>query len=131
MEPLRENKNMNLMNEKLDILRKLDYIKFYGVKLSENYSINSDIIKMKAEYTMHSDIIKYNRGINYMFSLLENSILFYYHFNDLCDTYDKKVNAIKEFISILIKCTLDPEYKTKILNDIKKIINLSFMLCCC
>jgi hypothetical protein len=120
-----------ILIEKIDILRKLHDLKSYGIELSENYSINSDIIKMKAEYAMHSDIIRFNKNIQSISTNLQTSVNLYSNFNNIYNTYDKKIDAMKDFLLFLMKFTLDQKYRIQVQNDMNNTIKTIIMLCCC
>lgn len=51
---------------KLDMLRKLGELTQKGVKLSQNYNMNSDIKQMRYEYELHKSIREKHNGIKWM-----------------------------------------------------------------
>jgi hypothetical protein len=58
---------------KLDMLRKLgELMNQHGVKLSQNYSMNSDYKAMKYEYELHRSIRDKHNGVKWMSNLLLN-----------------------------------------------------------
>ena len=62
------------MLKKLDMLRKLGELAQYGVKLSQNYNMNSDYFAMKYEYELHKNIRAKQNSVNWMSSLMLNCI---------------------------------------------------------
>ena len=45
-----------MMLKKLNMLRKLGELTQYGVKLSQNYNMNSDYQAMEYEYELHKEL---------------------------------------------------------------------------
>ncbi len=62
------------MLKKLDMLRKLGELAQYGVKLSQNYNMNSDYFTMKYEYHLHTNIRSKQNFINWTSSIMLNCI---------------------------------------------------------
>ena len=57
---------------KLDMLRKLGELVQYGVKLSQNYSMNSPYKAMKYEYELHKNIRDKHNGVKWLSNLMLN-----------------------------------------------------------
>lgn len=78
-EGLRDD-NGNLLNEeevellKLDMIRKLGDLTQYGVKLTDNYSMNSPYKKMKYEYELHMNVRKKKNSIMFMRNTMINLV---------------------------------------------------------
>ena len=98
--------------------KKLHDLKLFGVVLSEKYTIESNINKMKTEYSMHVDILKFNRDIKCFFTIFQSCVDSYIYFNNKYKSYDEIKNAIKEFLLLLMKYILNTEYRKEINNNI-------------
>ncbi|QKF93945.1 hypothetical protein QKU48_gp0487 [Fadolivirus algeromassiliense] len=57
---------------KLEMLRKLGELTQYGVKLSQNYNMNSDYKAMKYEYELHRSIRDKHNGTKWLSNLMLN-----------------------------------------------------------
>lgn len=79
--------------EKLDMIRKLSELAEAGVKLSQNYTINSDIKMMKFEYQIHKDIRSKRNAINWMSSLTLNIIHGIEMLNETYDPFSLKLTG--------------------------------------
>jgi len=60
------------MLKKLDMLRQLGELTQHGVKLSQNYNMNSDYKAMKYEYELHRSIRDKRNGIQWLSTLMIN-----------------------------------------------------------
>lgn len=58
---------------KLNMLRNLGELAQHGVKLSQNYSMNSDYKSMKFEYELHRSIRDKHNGVRWLSLMLTNS----------------------------------------------------------
>lgn len=82
--------------EKLDILRKLGELAEAGVKLSQNYTINSDLKMMKFEYEVHKNIRAKRNAINWMSSMSLNMIYGIEMLNEKYDPFSLKLKGWSE-----------------------------------
>ena len=57
---------------KLDMMRKLHELTQQGVKLSQNYNMNSDLRAMKYEYELHKGIRDKHNGVKWLSNLMLN-----------------------------------------------------------
>ena len=57
---------------KLDMLRKLGELAQYGVKLSQNYNMNSDYKAMKYEHELHKSIRDKHNGVKWLSNMMLN-----------------------------------------------------------
>jgi hypothetical protein len=85
-----------LMLRKLDMLRKLSELAQAGVKLSQNYNMNSDYKMMKYEYELHKGIRAKQNGINWMSSMSLNLIYGVEMLNDKYNPFDLKLKGWSE-----------------------------------
>ena len=85
-----------LMLRKLDMLRKLSELAQAGVKLSQNYNMNSDYKMMKYEYELHKGIRAKQNGINWMSSMSLNLIYGVEMLNDRYNPFDIKLKGWSE-----------------------------------
>ena len=85
-----------LMLRKLDMLRKLSELAQAGVKLSQNYNMNSDYKMMKYEYELHKGIRAKQNGINWMSSMSLNLIYGIEMLNDRYNPFDIKLKGWSE-----------------------------------
>jgi hypothetical protein len=61
------NTNTNdVMLQKLDMLRKLGELTQHGVKLSQNYNMDSDLTAMEYEYNLHYSIRSKKNAVNWL-----------------------------------------------------------------
>jgi hypothetical protein len=63
----------DLMLGKLDMLRKLGELTQHGVKLSQNYNMNSDIQAMRYEYELHKSIRDKHNGVKWLNNMMLNT----------------------------------------------------------
>ena len=85
-----------LMLRKLDMLRKLSELAQAGVKLSQNYNMNSDYKMMKYEYELHKGIRAKQNGINWMSSSSLNLIYGIEMLNEKYNPFDIKLKGWSE-----------------------------------
>ena len=85
-----------LMLRKLDMLRKLSELAQAGVKLSQNYNMNSDYKMMKYEYELHKSIRSKQNGINWMSSMSLNLIYGIEMLNEKYNPFDLKLKGWSE-----------------------------------
>ena len=85
-----------LMLRKLDMLRKLSELAQAGVKLSQNYNMNSDYKMMKYEYELHKGIRAKQNGVNWMSSMSLNLIYGMEMLNDKYNPFDLKLKGWSE-----------------------------------
>lgn len=79
-----------MLLKKLDMLRKLGELSQYGVKLSQNYSINSDYNTMKFEYDLHTGIRSKQNTINWMGNMMIGVVKGIELLNDNANPFDMK-----------------------------------------
>jgi hypothetical protein len=89
----------NQMLKKLDMLRKLGELAQYGVKLSQNYNMNSDYFTMKYEYELHKNIRAKQNFINWTSSIMLNCIYGVEILNDKYDPFSLKLTGWSEQIN--------------------------------
>ena len=87
------------MLKKLDMLRKLGELAQYGVKLSQNYNMNSDYFTMKYEFELHKNIRAKQNSVNWMSSLMLNCIYGVEIMNDKYNPFDLKLTGWSEQIN--------------------------------
>ena len=85
-----------LMLQKLDMLRKLCELTQAGVKLSQNYNMNSDYTLMKHEYELHKGLRAKQNGINWMSSMMMNMIYGVEMLNEKYNPFDFKLKGWSE-----------------------------------
>ena len=93
--PKKESKE-ELILKKLDMLRKLGELAQYGVKLSQNYNINSDFDTMKYEYELHRSIRAKRNGVNWMSSMMMNCVYGLEMLNEKYDPFSIKLKGWSE-----------------------------------
>ena len=84
------------MLKKLDMLRKLGELSQYGVKLSQNYNMNSDFETMKYEYELHKNIRAKRNAVNWMSSMMMNCVYGLEMANDKYNPFDLKLKGWSE-----------------------------------
>jgi hypothetical protein len=87
------------MLKRLDMLRKLGELVQYGVKLSQNYNMNSDYFAMKYEYELHKNIRAKQNSVNWMSSLMLNCIYGVEILNEKYNPFDLKLKNWSEQIN--------------------------------
>jgi hypothetical protein len=93
--PIKESKEDKML-KKLDMLRKLGELAQYGVKLSQNYNINSDYDTMKYEYELHRSIRAKRNGVNWMSSMMMNCVYGLEMLNEKYDPFSVKLKGWSE-----------------------------------
>jgi hypothetical protein len=76
--------------KKLDMLRKLGELAQRGVKISQNYSMESDYETMKFEYDLHTGIRAKNNSVNWMSNMLIGIVKGVEMLNDNVNPFDIK-----------------------------------------
>lgn len=89
----------DIMLIKLDMLRKLGELKQYGVTLSQNYNLNSDLKTMQYEYKLHSDIRSKQNGVAWMSHMMIGIVKGMEMLNDTYNPFDIKLEGLKDKIS--------------------------------
>lgn len=84
------------MINKLQLLRKLVELANSGVKLSQNYNMDSDEEMMEYEYELHKSIRAKQNGINWMSSLCLSAIHGLEFMNDKYDPFSIKISGWSE-----------------------------------
>lgn len=92
-------KDKDLLFKKLDMMRKLGELKQYGVHLSRNYSIDSDLELMESEYKLHHDIRSKQDSVKWMSHMLIGIIKGTEMFNDNYNPFDIKLTGLSNMIS--------------------------------
>ena len=87
------------MLKKLEMLRKLGELAQYGVKLSQNYNMNSDYFTMKYEYQLHTNIRAKQNFINWTSSIMLNCIYGIEILNEKYDPFSLKLSKWSEQIN--------------------------------
>lgn len=85
-----------LMLRKLDMLRKLGELAQNGIKLSQNYNMNSDYQTMKFEYDLHYSIRAKKNSINWMTNMMMNCVYGIEMLNDKYNPFDVKLKGWSE-----------------------------------
>lgn len=78
---------------KLDMLRKLAELQQSGVKLSQQYNMQSDLNTMRYEYELHRDIRSKQNGITWMSNMMMNCIWGIEMLNESYNPFDIKLNG--------------------------------------
>jgi hypothetical protein len=84
----------DMMLQKLELLRKLGELSRAGVKLSQNYSLNSDYKTMKFEYELHSNIRSKQNSIKWMSGMLVGIVKGVELLNDNMNPFDMKFDGM-------------------------------------
>jgi hypothetical protein len=87
------------MLAKLDMLRKLGELTKHGVKLSQNYSMNSDIKSMRYEYELHRSIRDKYNGVKWLSSMMTNICWGAEIANDKFNPFDFKLQGWSEQVN--------------------------------
>ena len=88
-----------LMLAKLNMLRKLGELKQCGVKLSQNYGLDSDLKMMEYEYKLHTDIRSKQNSVQWMGHMLIGIIKGGEMLNDNYNPFDVKLDGLSTKIS--------------------------------
>jgi hypothetical protein len=89
----------DMMLKKLDMLRKLAELAQAGVKLSQNYNMQSDYKMMKYEYELHKSVRAKQNGINWMSSMNLNMIYGLEMLNEKHNPFDLKLKKWSEYMN--------------------------------
>ena len=89
--------------QKLDILRQLAEFRSYGVPISQNYGLNSDLKIMQCELKLHSDIKTKRNAIQWMSHMLIGCAKGIELLNDNYNPFDIKLNGLSTKINADIK----------------------------
>lgn len=84
---------------KLDMLRKLAELQQSGVKLSQQYNMQSDLNTMKYEYELHRDIRAKQNGIGWMSNMMMNCIWGIEMLNESYNPFDVKLKGWSEQVN--------------------------------
>ena len=95
------------MLKKLEMLRKLGELAQYGVKLSQNYNMNSDYFTMKYEHQLHTNIRSKQNFINWTSSIMLNCIYGLEILNDKYDPFSLKLTNWSQQINADISSYYD------------------------
>jgi len=98
-----QEENEDMMLKKLNMLRKLGELTQYGVKLSQNYNMNSDYQAMEYEYELHKGIRAKRNSINWMSSMMLNCIYGLEMANEKYDPFSIKLKGWSEQMNADIK----------------------------
>jgi hypothetical protein len=85
-----------MMLRKLDMLRKLGELAQNGIKLSQNYNMNSDYQTMKFEYDLHYSIRSKKNSINWMTNMMMNCVYGIEMLNDRYNPFEFKLKGWSE-----------------------------------
>lgn len=83
-----------LLMRKLDMLRKLGELSKCGVKISQNYSMNSDYKTMKYEYELHDGIRSKHRTVSWMSGMMIGIVRGIELLNDNYNPFDMKFDNV-------------------------------------
>jgi len=84
---------------KLDMIRKLGELKRYGVKLSQNYNMNSDYDTMKYEYELHTSIRSKQNAVSWMSNIMVGIVGGLETLNDNYNPFDIKLTGWRSNVS--------------------------------
>lgn len=87
-----------LMLKKLDMLRKLGELKQMGVKLSQNYNMDSSLELMTYEYELHKSIRAKKNGIQWLNSMLQGGAQGLEMLNEQYDPFSLKIQGFGEIM---------------------------------
>jgi len=97
-EPIKMSKSEEILL-KLDMLRKLLDLKRSGVKLSQNYSLDSDLEMMNYEYKLHTDIKAKHNSVTWMSHMLIGIMKGTEILNNMIDPFGIKLDGLSDKIS--------------------------------
>ena len=83
---------------KLDMLRKLGELKQYGVTLSQNYNLDSNLKSMECEYKLHSDIRAKQNGVKWMSHMLVGILKGVEFLNDSYNPFEIKLTGLGDSV---------------------------------
>lgn len=87
------------MLQKLDMLRKLGELHGRGVKLSQNYNMNSDYNSMKYEYELHTGIRDKQNGLKWMCEMFTMTCKGVELANDSFNPFDFKMDGWADYVN--------------------------------
>jgi len=88
------------MIEKLDMLRKLgELVQTHGIKLSQNYNLNSNLEMMQREFELHRGIRSKQNSLNWMASVMMNCIYGIEMMNEKYNPFNLKLRKWSEEIN--------------------------------
>lgn len=85
--------------KKLDMLRKLGELTKYGVKLSQNYNMNSDYNAMKYEYELHKSIRDKQNGVEWLSGAMIYACKGIELANDKLNPFDFKLKGWGDYVA--------------------------------
>jgi hypothetical protein len=94
-----ETRPEDMFVKKLDLLRKLGELQHYGVKLTQNYNMNSDYDTMKFEYELHTSIRKKQNGVKWMSGILVYGCKGMEMMNDKYNPFEIKLKGWAETVN--------------------------------
>ena len=97
-EPVKMSKSEEML-VKLDMLRKLLELKQSGVKLSQNYNLDSDLSMMNYEYKLHTDIKSKHNSVTWMSHMLIGIMKGTEILNNMVDPFGIKLDGLSDKIS--------------------------------
>jgi len=97
-EPVKMSKSEEML-VKLDMLRKLLELKQSGVKLSQNYNLDSDLSMMTYEYKLHTDIKSKHNSVTWMSHMLIGIMKGTEILNNMVDPFGIKLDGLSDKIS--------------------------------
>ena len=83
---------------KLDMLRKLGELQQYGVTLSQNYNLDSNLKSMQYEYKLHSDIRAKQSGVKWMSHMLVGILNGVELLNDSYNPFELKLTGLSNSV---------------------------------
>jgi len=89
----------DIMLKKLDMLRKLSELRMLGIKLSQNYNIDSDYDMMKFEYELHHGIRAKKNAVQWMSNMMLNGVYFLEMANETYDPFSLKLNGWSDIMN--------------------------------
>ena len=90
-----ESENERML-AKLDMLRKLGELTQHGVKLSQNYNMESDYKAMKYEYELHRSIRDKHNGVKWLSNMMLNIVYGVELANEKFDPFNFKLKGWSE-----------------------------------
>ncbi len=94
-----KNESGDEMLQKLDILRQLAEFRSYGVPISQNYGLDSDLKIMQCELKLHSDIKTKRNAVQWMSHMLIGFVKGIELLNDNYNPFDIKLNGLSTKIN--------------------------------
>jgi hypothetical protein len=94
-----ENIKEDLLNEKFELLRKLDYLESKGANISKKYSMDSSLDEMRGEYESLIKERETKNSINFQGKVLTTFITGLEFLNNKLDPFDIKLDGWSEQIN--------------------------------